>query len=432
MFGVTTIHPVALSFTLLMALVTLFIPRKFAVLPFLMVAVFVTEAQRIVVGGFDFTMLRILLLAGFIRIFLRGENLEYEWNAVDLIVVVFTILDVTAYCLLRKTGDAFANRIGFVYSTLGIYFFVRCTVRSRDDIVLVATLLAFMCSTLAASMLIEQLTGRNMFSVFGGVPAITEMRAGQLRSQGAFPHALLAGAFGATLCPVFIGLWALGRKAIGGMGILASIMIAATSMSSSPVLALAAGLLGVCFWLLRTYLREVRWMIVAMVIALAIVMKAPVWALIGRLSVFGASSGYHRFNVVDQAIKRFSEWALLGTRSTAHWGWGLWDITNEYVSVGVEGGVGTLIVFMALIVRGFRNVGVGIRTAGSRTERFFVWCFGAALFSHCVAFIGMAYFGAQILVNWLFALAVLGILPDLVSTAERTQGQPVNIGKALA
>ena len=37
------------------------------------------------------------------------------------------------------------------------------------------------------------------------------------------------------------------------------------------------------------------------------------------------------FALIHEAVNHWSEWVLLGTRSTADWGKNMWDITNAYV-----------------------------------------------------------------------------------------------------
>jgi len=47
--------------------------------------------------------------------------------------------------------------------------------------------------------------------------------------------------------------------------------------------------------------------------------ESPIWFLIGRLSAIIGGTGWARSELIDQAIKHFSEWWLLGTTYTAHW-----------------------------------------------------------------------------------------------------------------
>ena len=90
--------------------------------------------------------------------------------------------------------------------------------------------------------------------------------------------------------------------------------MALASMSSTAVLGIAAGFGALWLWRVRRSLAPIRWTIVAVLVGLNFAMKAPVWALIARINLTGGSSGYHRYQLIDQAIRRFGEWWLLGTK----------------------------------------------------------------------------------------------------------------------
>jgi hypothetical protein len=258
-------------------------------------------------------------------------------------------------------------------------------------------------------MIIEWTTGRNFFSIFGGVPETTFMRDGRFRCQGAFLHPILAGTFGASLFAIFAGFWRSEymSKLWVIIGCTASFIIVATSSSSGPALTFLAGIGALSFWPIRAYMRHVRWGILGMIVVLQIGMKAPIWALINRVRVFGASTGYHRFWLFDQFVKRVREWFLLGTPSTLHWGMGMFDITNQFVKEGVNGGILTLIMFVALIVYCFKYIGFAYNVVWFLpSQSIFYWSLGASLFSHVVSFWGVSYFD-QILVLWYFLIAMI-------------------------
>jgi hypothetical protein len=169
----------------------------------------------------------------------------------------------------------------------------------------------------------------------------------------------------------------------------------------------------------------VRWGAVLATIVLAVVMKAPVWYVIARISEIVGGTGWHRAYLIDQAISHFDEWWLVGTTSTAHWapaGEVLlidpmnMDITNQYVMEAVGGGVVKLGLFLAMIVKSFSIIGQAIRRLNGRDEccEKLIWAFGVSLWSHCVSFISIAYFD-QLISLWYLSLAVIALfsLPTL-------------------
>ena len=51
-------------------------------------------------------------------------------------------------------------------------------------------------------------------------------------------------------------------------------------------------------------------------IFLHMVMKTPVWHLISRIDIAGGSSSYHRYELVDQCIRHFSDGGPWGSNTT--------------------------------------------------------------------------------------------------------------------
>ena len=98
--------------------------------------------------------------------------------------------------------------------------------------------------------------------------------------------------------------------------------------------------------------------------------------------------------LIDNAIRHFGEWCFIGTRSTAHWGFLMYDVTNQYVLEAVQGGVLTLLLFVAMLALGYRGVGQLWRATSYDKQRLaFTWAIGVALFVHIVNFIGISYSG---------------------------------------
>jgi hypothetical protein len=326
----------------------------------------------------------------------------------DSMVIVWVCSSIIAYTLLWRTADAFVNRCGLAYDAAGLYFIFRFLLRDIDDIKQVCKFAAIVFVPLTIGMCIEKATGRNPFYVFGGVPQFTLVREGVLRCQGPFAHPILAGTFGAVWLPFFLGLWEQGRhnRSFAAIGIVASTLITYLSGSSGPAGAYLAGILGTAMWYLRERMRIVRWSIVLALIFLHIVMKAPVWFIFARISIFSGSTGWHRANLIDQTIRHFFDWWLLGTKETISWGVWAGDITNQFILEGVRGGLVTLISFIWIVVLAFSSVGTTVRRlrTNSRRSQRFVWAMGAVLFAHVVAFLDVSYFDQNV-VNWYFVLA---------------------------
>jgi hypothetical protein len=234
----------------------------------------------------------------------------------------------------------------------------------------------------------------------------------------------LAGAFGATLVPLLIGIWKDSRK-VAIMGLIAAVTMAATSAESTSVLTLAAGIGALCLWPLRNRMRAIRWGIVIVLVGLQMVMKAPVWALIARIDLTGSSTSFDRFILIDNCIRHFGDWWLLGVKDYNSWGFDMWDLCNQYVAYAETGGLATLVFFIAIIARSFGFIKKArAAVANNPQQEWFLWCLWAALFSHVVGYFGLGY-GDQMQFAWFALLAMIStavvcLVPATVPEAENT------------
>ena len=185
--GMTFINGLGLAFTLLMCLLMLVLPRRFALVPVIILTCYMTMGERLMVAGANFTMIRIVTMAGWTRIIFRGEVRLLKLNPIDKAVVAWAISSIVMYTLLWQTGQAFINRMGFAYDSFGLYFLFRYLVLDLNDIKRTVRILAILIVPLAAAMLAEKMTGRNVFAVFGGVMEFTRTRDGSAPPRGPSP-----------------------------------------------------------------------------------------------------------------------------------------------------------------------------------------------------------------------------------------------------
>jgi len=426
--GLTTLHPVGVAALCVFAILVFILPRRYAAIPLLATAALIPSAQRIVVLDLDFTYLRVLLLCGMLRVLLRGDTRAFVWRPIDKVFVGWCLVSFTMP-LLRAGTYGLETRCGYVYDAVGTYFLFRFLVRDWEDVQRFASAAALLSIPLAIAFLIENSTQRNIFSVFGGVPEITRVRGGRLRCQGPYSHAILAGCFWAVLLPLIAARWwhsARGRVE-ATLGVASCLVIIVCCASSTPVGGAAAALIGGLAFYLRRNMRLVRWCILLGILALHAVMKAPVWHLIGRVSAVGGSTGYHRYLLIDRAIHRFSEWALLGTNSTAHWGLGLFDVTNQFVMQAVVGGLLNLALFVALLALCFQAAGrLWQRFSHDPAKVALAWALGVSVFVHISNFIGVTYFGQTTMLLYMIP-AVLGSLAQ----ASALRPAPAAIRRSL-
>lgn len=412
----TILHPLVLVAMVIVTIVLLLFPRKYAIPAFLFGTFLIPAGQQVVVAGVHVFAYRFLVLAGLLR-FIRSPRIAGNWNSIDTAFVLLAVSHAIAFTLLYGDTPALINQVAFIWDYIGGYIFLRYAIRSDEDIITTIKCFAFLTLIFAACMIGEQFTGKNIFGLLGGVRLISEVREGHVRSEAVFQHAILAGTFGATLLPLFVLLWKKTRsKVLSAIAALSSTVMVITSMGSTPLLAYAAGILGVFLWPARKRMRWLRWGFVIGLLCLSLVMHAPVWYIIAHAEVVGGSSGYHRADLLDTFLRHMDQWWLLGTGANATWGNFMIDTSNEYVYQGVTGGLLSLTFLIATISCSFRRIGKVrkfVEGHGRRSE-WLLWLLGSALFANVVAFFGISYFD-QTRFAWFSLLAMI----SAATTADR-------------
>jgi hypothetical protein len=433
--GVTgsVFSPVALAAIVLAGILMLVLPREKAIIPFFAGAILIPIDQILLIGPLHFPMLRVLLIFGFARIFwakVSGTDPVFSggMNAIDKAMLVLSAFTAVDGVLLWREAGALVFQLGNMYTTLGVYFVLRFLIRDEQDVRRTLRVWAIVTVAIAAIMVGEQLTGKNfLYMAIGGVHANlaeeVNMRDGSIRATGSFAHPILAGTFGGFSLPLFVGLWwrNKGDGKFAVCGAIGSVLMAITASSSTALLGGLGGLVGLGFWLMRRRMRLVRWGIIGTLAALQMTMKSPVWHIISDIDITGSSSSYHRYMLVDQCIRHFWDWFLVGTKDFGSWGWDMWDLSNQYVAAADTTGLIPLIALLAIIVVGFKYIGRARRAAeADKNEELFIWALGACLFANLVAFFGISYFD-QTIVGWYAVLAMIAAvtLPARVAEQER-------------
>ncbi|MGA8214136.1 MAG: hypothetical protein WB799_11110 [Candidatus Sulfotelmatobacter sp.] len=414
----TILHPAVLIVILIAGILTCVLPRRKAVVPFLLAAILTPMDQVLLIGSLHFFMLRVLVLFGIIRILkdtLWSKRALFSggMNKIDVAVILLTVFTALNGILLFQASGAVINQMGNLYTVFGVYFLLRFLIRDEEDMVRTIQTMACIAAIVAVVMTYEVATGHNPYAMLGGARvadyASLAVRDDRFRARGPFGHSILAGTFGAVLLPLFVALWWKARKhrMIAVMGIISATVITVACNSSTPVLGYAAGVLALCLWPLRQWMRAMRWAILLTLVCLQLVLKNPVWHLITRIDIIGGSSSWHRFMLVDQCIRHFGDWWLLGVKDTSGWGWEMWDTANQYVSVCANSGLLPFILLLGILIYGFKYLGRARRAAGKDRKRaLFVWGLGSALFANVVAFFGISYFD-QTMVAWYGLLAMI-------------------------
>ena len=426
----TVVSPIVLAGMAIAIILILCLPRKHTVVPILSAMFLIPLGQQVYVLGVHWLMLRVIILVGLARVMTgkKGSVFAGGFNSIDLAFIGSVACEAIAVVFLYLDGQALINQCGFLIDYLGAYILMRAVVQDHDGVYRALRCLAVLTLILACTMVIEQQVHLNAFGLIGG-QLIPDIREGRIRSQGVFTHSLTAGTFAATLVPMFVLLWYSGKAKIGGaIGLVGCTVMTICSNSSTPLLGYAAGLFAICFWPLRSRMRTVRRVLVISLIALHLAMKAPVWFLLAHIDLTGGSSGYHRAELVDQCIRHFWDWWLIGSKDVGTWGWDIWDAQNQYVAVAEQGGLVALVLFIVMIKRLFANLGNARKLVRvSKRQQWTLWLLGSALFAHLTCFFGINYFD-QARVNWFMLLAAIpAFTGPILRGGTREMQQPATV-----
>jgi hypothetical protein len=391
----TVLHPfIAVAMLIAVGLIVV-LPRKKAIAPFLLAFFTIPFGQVLVLGGMHFTMLQILILTVLGRMAaFRGSSSEKRFaggfNALDRVVVLWSLSALIIFFLEFMDMQALVKGLGDLVVSLGGYLAARFLIPDRETIRRAVKVLAMVCVIQGVCMVSEQYTHQNVFSFAGG--PWPQMREGHLRSEGAM-GTLCSGPFAGVLIPLFLWLGTEKKSRLTAVaGIAGATAMAFTSHASTSWMAYGASLVGLCFWPLRKQMRLVRWGLVGTLVGLHLVMHGPVWSLIEHIDLTGGSSNYHRYILVDNCIRHFGDWWLLGCTNYGDWGWDMWDLSNQFVVNAFTGGLLTLVLYITIFKRSFRAIGIARkRVQGDRKQEWILWCLGSALFANVVAHFGVNY-----------------------------------------
>ena len=445
----TLLHPLVAVAMVITIVMTLFLPRKYVIVPFLFSIILIPLPQQVYIAGAHVFVLRILILFGWVRILWTKLSSKAPIfgggvNVVDRLFLSWALFQAFAsLALYRFASGEIVYQVGSLWDVLGGYFLVRFLIQDEDDVFTAIKAFVPIVAVLSVTMLGERIIHQNVIGYLGGIPVGIDIREGSIRAHGSFAVSITAGVFGATLLCLFVLLWQSGRsKLLGIIGIVGCTIITITSASSTPLLGYLGGILAICFWPMRKFMRPFRWGIVIALIAVHLIMKAPVWFLIAHVDMVAGNSGYHRAMLIDTFVRHFWDWWLIGSNAMTTWGIDMWDLSNQFVAEGETGGLVTFVLFILIISKSFGRIGTARKMVeGDTKKEWLFWLLGATLFAHCVSYFGISYFD-QIKIAWFAFLAMISAatapvlaaqsVPDLAPAIAATSSRAAFSKPALA
>ena len=394
--------------TLVLSVCLMVIPRKYFLLPFIVAACFIPGSGRVIIASLDFTVLRICVLFGVLRLLVRGEVIRIHWNKFDKLFLIWLILGAIIYVFRWGSLSVLIYKSGMLFDGLGLYWVFRQNIRSWQCVGLLIKSFAVFAIISVLFVIAERITHVNLFSFLGTVE--TGVYRGRYRCFGAFGSSIILGLFWANLIPWFLAyIKAKSDIILNVTAVISSLICVILSGSSTPFVTVGAILFFFALYRYRAYGRQIALGFCFLLFALHVVMKAPVWHLISRVSIFSGSTGWHRYYLIDQAIKHFPEWMLLGTSDTERWGWGLHDVANQYVFEGIFGGGITLLVFIILLIYAVKITGAFSVKCNNKIHALLSWGICVSILGYCVSFLAITYF-TQIKMLLYLTFAITGFI----------------------
>lgn len=420
----TILTPFTAVWMLIAIVLILVLPRHKVIVAFLFSCLTIPIGQVVVLGTLHFTVLRILIIAGLIRRATEGSRVgKYPggFNDIDRVVVLWTVSLEAVLSLQWMDSQMFIHNLGDWLDALGGFLVVRFLINDRKAIRSTVIAFALICTVQGVCMISEQVTHVNIFTAMGGMPFT--VRDDKIRSQGSM-GCLYAGVFGGAVAPLFLWLWTTRESRLAAIaGFVGGIAMTITSNSSSSLMGLLGSVVALLFWVLRKQMRLVRWALNMTLIALHLVMKAPVWALIAHIDLTGSSSSDHRYKLVDNCIRHFGDWWLLGYKYYDQWGYDMWDLSDQFVATALTGGLLSLILYIAIFSRSFGAIGAARKQVdGNRKDEWLLWCLGAVLFGNVVAHFGINYMAQMMMTLFPLLACISAAAAEARQTARNAEG----------
>jgi hypothetical protein len=416
--------------------------RKIAVYGLLIGTLFITQDSALIIGGQTFFATRILTLAGMVRVLLRKEYSFRSRNKGDRII--FWLYGYSTLILLLRSDGPAAYRVAKFLDAFSGYIVFRGLIKDLDDVKSMLLGVAIMMVPYAGMVGVEFLTHKSPFTYLGG-QAHGWIRGDRVRCFGSFRHPSIMGSLGVTFFPMFFALlWDIRARSVALVGLIACLATVVFSNSGGPLSSFMVGVVGWSLWLIRTRMQLFRRCMLALVLLLALIMKAPIWYLIAKLSSVTGGTGWHRSYLIDIAMRQIDKWGLFGMslEQTRYWfayrlaATGTADITNQFISFGLSAGVAALILFVYYFVWAFSECGkagwrLRLENEGAPTlDERLIWGFAVMITVHMFNLLGITYFD-QFYVIWFLQLAALNVAVNSVLTSKSEPDLSEKAGESL-
>jgi hypothetical protein len=182
------------------------LPKRWAAMPLLVAACYMPLGQGIQIGPFHFPVLLLIILSGIIRVILKNESHANGLSSMDRLFLAWGLWALVSSFFHNDPSSTLVFNLGLIFNFCGIFILFRIFCETQENAVQLCRIAIIVLLVVAAEMIHEKLASHNLFSLFGGIREIPDVRNGRTRAQGSFTHSILAGTVGAVCLPFTIGL----------------------------------------------------------------------------------------------------------------------------------------------------------------------------------------------------------------------------------
>ncbi len=394
--------PLYILVQLILCVSIFWVKREHVIVSLIAAMCFLPSGISIKIATLDLQAVRLLAICGIIRVLADGNRKRSDFNTIDKLFFSYQIIGFFIYVFASDDfSHAFIYKCGKAVDSIFLYIVLRYSIQSKEDILLAVKSFAVCVFVLIPFVMVEYFFEYNMFTLLGR--DTIDIRGGEVRATATFSHAILFGSFAVALMPMFYALRKYGQTTLSNGSLICCFFIVIACSSSGPIIALAATVFFMAFFKWREKGKLLFWSIVTSSLFIHFVRESPIWHLLYvRISVKASSTGYHRYLLIEAAIKEFWNWWLVGYGESGpswhekYWPWTyahFTDVTNHYLLVGVRGGVFTMFLFIVLCYKVIKNLGIASIYAEKQSEQWLWWATAVMMISHCITFLSVAYFG---------------------------------------
>ena len=384
------------------------------------------------VGTIDFTVLRIVIIAVYAKIFFLTDlpgRFKFLW--VDKLVVIYFVAQIAAgLTTTRAVGAFLENRSGAVFDMALPYFAVRLIVIDREKYLTLLKSILVIAVPLAIVGFYQCMTGDNPVGFFRNYGAwdtrdyVPMSRFGLVRADVVFTHPIMYGLFFAMFGPVCAGIFGHVRKSgkllyWAAMGLMCMGLF--SCVSSGPALAALLSIAFIGFYRYRRHWKAAAVTVVITCALLEIVSNRHFYDVIDRFT-FSSRTAWYRSRLIDVALYEggMSGHWIAGYGYNADPGWGAiidgrpyTDIVNEYLLILSGFGLIGLVPYFAMNIAAVKMLIHSYKVSRRDCDQWLIWCLAAALFGLACAFVSVSLHGQPTTIFYML-LGFCGAMPAIV------------------